>query len=281
MDFNATADALFNSGGRALGSMISKIHNFKDVGFETYTKLYNSCVTPVTDYCSGVWGFRDFNKSDMVQNRAIRYFLGVHRFTPILAINGDMGWPLSLHRRWINMLRLWNRLIDMDNNRLTKKIFLYDFQKYMNNSWCSEIKFIFDKLGLAVQFYNMQRCDINMHEKLLFRNYSNDWTNKTRDISKLRTYITFKTEYNTEDYVKAYLSKQERSFLAQLRCGVLPLRIETGRFSGLKPEERVCQLCDSGEIEDEKHFILTCDRYTNQRQILFRHLNPSFYPIRL
>ena len=279
MDFNATADALFNSGGIALGSMISKIHNFKDVGFETYTKLYNSCVTPVTDYCSGVWGFRDFNKSDMVQNRAIRYFLGVHRFTPILAINGDMGWPLSLHRRWINMLRLWNRLIDMDNNRLTKKIFLYDFQKYMNNSWCSEIKFIFDKLGLAVQFYNMQRCDINMHEKLLFRNYSNDWTNKTRDISKLRTYITFKTEYNTEDYVKAYLPKQERSFLAQLRCGVLPLRIETGRFSGLKPEERVCQLCDSGEIEDEKHFILTCDRYTNQRQILFRHLNPSFYPM--
>ena len=214
-----------------------------------------------------------------VVNRAIRYFLGVHRFTPILAINGDMGWPLSLHRRWINMLRLWNRLIDMDNNRLTKKIFLYDFQKYMNNSWCSEIKFIFDKLGLAAQFYNMQRCDINMHEKLLFRNYSNDWTNKTRDISKLRTYITFKTEYNTEDYVKAYLPKQERSFLAQLRCGVLPLRIETGRFSGLKPEERVCLLCDSGEIEDEKHFILTCDRYTNQRQILFRHLNPSFYPM--
>ena len=90
MDFNITVDTLFNSGGRALGSMISKIHNFIDVGFETYTKLYYSCVVPVTDYCSGVWGFRDFIKGDMVQNRAIRYFLGVHRFTPILAINGDI-----------------------------------------------------------------------------------------------------------------------------------------------------------------------------------------------
>ena len=52
----------------------------------------------------------------------------------------------------------------------------------------------------------------------------------------------------------------------------------TGRFSGLKPEERVCQLCDRGDIEDEKYFILSCDAYTNQRQILFRHLaNHSTY----
>ena len=57
---------------------------------------------------------------------------------------------------------------------------------------------------------------------------------------------------------------------------LLPIRIETGRFNGLKPEERVCQLCNSGEMEDEKHFILTCDRYTNQRQILFIHLSNAF-----
>ena len=29
-------------------------------------------------------------------------------------------------------------------------------------------------------------------------------------------------------------------------------------------------------FEDEKHFILTCDRYINQRQILFRHLSDAF-----
>lgn len=140
LDFNVTAETLFNSGGRALGSMISKIHSFKDVGFETFTKLYNSCVVPVTDYCSAVWGFRHFNKGDMVQNRAIRYFLGVHRFTPILAINGDMGWPLSTYRRWTNMVRLWNRLVEMNGERLTKKIFLYDYSHCNTNSWCSEIK---------------------------------------------------------------------------------------------------------------------------------------------
>ena len=103
----------------------------------------------------------------------------------------------------------------------------------------------------------------------LFQNHRTDWSNKTKDVPKLRTYISFKTEYKTEDYVKAYLPKHERSFLAQLRCGVLPLRIETGRFSGHKPEERVCQLCGSGDIEDEKHFILSCDTYIQSKKDTF------------
>ncbi len=34
-------------------------------------------------------------KINTVQIRAIRYFLGNHRFSPNLAINGDMGWSSS------------------------------------------------------------------------------------------------------------------------------------------------------------------------------------------
>ena len=48
---------------------------------------------------------------------------------------------------------------------------------------------------------------------------------------KLRTYITFKTIYATEMYVKSLFSKAKRSILCQLRCGVLPLAIETGRYT--------------------------------------------------
>ena len=88
-------------------------------------------------------------------------------------------------------------------------------------------------------------------------------------MSKLQTYITFKTDYKTEEYVKAILPKQERSFLAQLCCGVLPLRVETGRFLGLNPEKRICQVWDSGKIEDEKCFILECNQYTNLRKSLY------------
>ena len=54
LDFTEIAEVLSQAGCRALGAMISKVHCYKDVGYNTYTKLVNSCVVPVLDYCSGV-----------------------------------------------------------------------------------------------------------------------------------------------------------------------------------------------------------------------------------
>ena len=30
--------------------------------------------------------------SDVIQNKAMQYFLVVHGFTPVLALNGEIGW---------------------------------------------------------------------------------------------------------------------------------------------------------------------------------------------
>ena len=98
-EFSQTVDTLATGGGRALGGIISKLHGLKDFGFKTFEKLYYSCVVPVTDYSSSVWGYKPYAQLDYIQNRAIRYFLGVHRFTPILAIVGDSGWLPSQYRR--------------------------------------------------------------------------------------------------------------------------------------------------------------------------------------
>ena len=56
----------------------------------------------------------------------------------------------------------------------------------------------------------------------------NEWNTSMQLKTKLRTYITFKTIYATEMYVKSFFSKAKRSILCQLRCGVLPLAIKTG-----------------------------------------------------
>ena len=53
--------------------------------------------------------------------------------------------------------------------------------------------------------------------------------------------------------------------MAQLRCGILPLRIETGRFVGESPDERLCKLCNGPAIEDEKHFLLNCSFFNDIR----------------
>ncbi len=46
-------------------------------------------------------------------------------------------------------------------------------------------------------------------------------------------------EYNTHE-----------SYLAQYQCGILPLEIETGRWQNKPVEERICKVCESGEVEN-------------------------------
>ena len=85
LDFAIIEETLPKAGGKVLGAVMSNIQIFKNIGFKTYSKLYCSCVVSALGYCSGVWAFRHFDKIDMIQNRAIRYLMGVHRFTSISA----------------------------------------------------------------------------------------------------------------------------------------------------------------------------------------------------
>ena len=166
LTFNATAAALAGGAGRALGSVITKFSHLKNIGYETYTKMFETSVVPILDYSSGVWGFKLFPDCDKIQNRAIRYYLGVHPKAPLLAITGDMGWMNSQVRRHINMIRLWNRLIKMEDSRLTKKVFLWDHALCKNN-WSEEILKIFTKIEFVDIFYNKDVLDIDfIQEKL-------------------------------------------------------------------------------------------------------------------
>ena len=50
----------------------------------------------------------------------------------------------------------------------------------------------------------------------------------------------------------------KRRVMAGLGMGCLPLAVETGRYSHIPYQERVCQLCNWGEEEDQAHFIAIC-----------------------
>ncbi|XP_063446895.1 uncharacterized protein LOC134726422 [Mytilus trossulus] len=161
-DYTSNAENLSAAGGRALGAIISKIHSLKEFGIKTYEKLYVSCIVPILDYCSSVWGFKDLNCIDTIQNKAIRYFLGVHKFAPKLAINGDFGWLPSKERRWCNMdrmVRYWNRLMDMDNSRRCKRVFLWDYELSTNN-WSSSVRTIMSLVSMDDNFQQMLKCDV-------------------------------------------------------------------------------------------------------------------------
>ena len=64
------------------------------------------------------------------------------------------------------------------------------------------------------------------------------------------------------------LNRHTRSVTSQFRFGILPIRIETGRFKNIPKEERFCDNCQTEE-EDEWHFAIVCPLYNNLRETLF------------
>jgi hypothetical protein len=268
LNYDCNVDILAQSAGRALGSVVAKFKSHQFMGYSTFTKLFDSCVCPVVEYVSGVWGFKKFKNIDMLQNRAARIFLGVHKFTPILVLEGDTGWLSPRYRRWINMLRLWNRLNNLENDRLTKVVFMNDYQLAGTNvkNWCSNIKSIFATIGEEEVYNNRQQCNIDYISAKLFLLQEEEWKTALTTKPKLRFYRQFKSTLSLENYVKFNLTSSQRSVTAQLRAGVLPLHIETGRFRNTRVEDRLCNLCNLQHIEEEMHFLFDCTLYTDLRR---------------
>ena len=100
--------------------------------------------------------------------------------------------------------------------------------------------------------------DLTEAKKEWIEKYKEKWKSEITNKPKLRSYQNWKKEYETEKYIALNLSRQERSFIAQFRGGVLPIRIETGRFQRIPVEDRICELCGQ-EVEDEKHYTLRCE----------------------
>ena len=268
-DFSKTEKVLSESSGRALGKLISKFKGVKNMGYNTFTKLYNSCVVPIMNYGVGIWGIYSKSQlSEAVQNRAIRSFLGVHKFSANLAINGDMGWENCSIRKKIEILRVWNRLVTMDEARLCKKIFNWEFDKGVNN-WCACVKDIFIECNLIQWYERKALCDLNFIRQKLRENDEIIWKQRLENKPKLHLYRSIKLHYAVEKYVFDNINFSQRSFIAQLRFGTLPLAVETGRFTGIKRDDRVCPICDSNNVEDELHFIFICPKFSDLREIMF------------
>ena len=54
--------------------------------------------------------------------------------------------------------------------------------------------------------------------------------------------------------------------------GILPLRIETGRYVGEPVEQRHCRICNHSSIEDETHVLFECTLYNTIRQSQYQEL---------
>ncbi len=103
-------------------------------------------------------------------------------------------------------------------------------------------------------FDNHTTCNYNNVYDKCVSNLNERWKLGMTLKPKLRTYIKFKEQFETEQNLKFCVSRHRRC--AQFRMGVLPVATETARLKSIPVEERMCVLCS--DTEDEMHMLCTC-----------------------
>ena len=281
LDYNVTAKQVALAAHRALGVVIAKGKVLGGLPYHVYSKLFDSLVQPVIDYGASIWGYKYYNCIAAVQNRAMRFFLGVGKRTPVAAMEGDMGWNNPEYRQWLCVIRQWCRFLCMADDRMNKMVFRWAAgQSERRKTSLFAVKNFLRSLDLP------ELCDIDnkiayCKVKRVVKNklslyYQKLWLDKLsrvnaingNGLNKLRTYRKFKKTFQMEPYV-LIVNRRQRQAFAKFRCGVAPIRIETGRFVGESVNERVCKICNSGEIEDEEHCLIRCKTYESIRNVLF------------
>ncbi len=98
--------------------------------------------------------------------------------------------------------------------------------------------------GFEDKFISKLQCNLKTVKSRIKNKDIESWHSDVRKTIKLRTYVTFKNEFNVEPYLLDPIQKCQRSVCTKLRCGILPLHIETGRYTNTALENRLCKFCE-------------------------------------
>ena len=87
--------------------------------------------------------------------------------------------------------------------------------------------------------------------------------------SKATYYKLFKNDIDFEEYLDK-LNDGDRLIFCKFRTTNHRLIIETGRWSGVNREDRICNLCNQGLVGDEYHYLLECIYFNDERKTYLR-----------
>ena len=91
--------------------------------------------------------------------------------------------------------------------------------------------------------------------------------------NKLEFYRTFKSHFEFESYLVNIKNTEHRKMVAKLRARSHTLVREMSRHYDLPYAARLCQICKSGDVESEEHFMSKCSKYKSLRDELHIRVN--------
>ena len=104
---------------------------------------------------------------------------------------------------------------------------------------------------------NLESVNVKLCNQKLLDMYKDAWHDEVAQKVKLSNYLKITEGWGVASQLKAYLSKQKRSLITQIKLGCLPLQIELGKYDGTARQDRICKMCKD-EPETKFHFLFHC-----------------------
>ena len=254
------------------------------------------------------------NKCEKIHLHFLKWVLGVHSKSSNVGVWGDSGrYPLIFECIKLS-LNYYNRLNDLNDESLVFSALRE--QKSMNLNWYKNIKCLLEldenytldhvsasrntltasqshQNNINVNDKNINLKHLTIAKPMPSRNYNvnkihnmicnkfiDHWKHSKSTSSKLQFYNSIKGTFSKEPYLNLIISAHDRHSLTKFRISAHDLSIERGRYNNTQREDRVCMWCKTSMgldiIEDELHFLNTCDLYSKHRSTLINHISKHF-----
>ena len=261
-------------------------------GVKNSTHIFDHTIKPILLYGSEIWGIFNVNNSKIKQSNQVLMQLCYKNFTgenlhikfckTILGLNkksmnhaslSELG-RYPLHYDIINrLLKYCYRLENLKSDfPLLKDAFICSKELHFaqKTTWYSSIEKLLKILDIPNIMSYTKSNFIKSLKQSMNKKYSLDWQhlNETLKEGKLVTYLFLKNNFRLEKYL-VLLKPEYRKPICRLRVSAHRLFIELGRYNNTPRSERICKNCMLNQIEDEKHFLIHCSKFTKEREELF------------
>ena len=267
LTFKSHVANVARASGRALGSIISKMNRGARPLLATFERLVQTCVVSVMTYAIGLWGLRvNLNPIVRVLHRAQRYYLCLPRSAALSGLDVVYGWNTLWGEATVDCARVYNRMWWMSSSRLTKFLF-----NRRNNLVCTvletnllkSMKIELDE-PVTREYAKLRNrnllCLTSIHSVVWSVSLKRAWQQCLR-CSKLEflcaLFVNALEATCTLRNLISRLHLQERSLISQILLGCSSLEIETGRYTQVPRDQRLCGLCKSC-VGSEYHLLITC-----------------------
>ena len=138
--------------GQTLARCISFMRDIKNIYL---SMLFNQLVQSIILCNACIWGHAESRTLTSIQLNALRFALWVGKACPIAGLFGESGWvPYSMMVKF-NILRFRRRIIKMDGDRMTRKLYTWSESLAGDNckNWAWKTKKLLDAASKTLEVY--------------------------------------------------------------------------------------------------------------------------------